>query len=129
VFFFEPAFTSRLWFVTEYFPEIFGLGTERTAPDGARLADTLRVARVETVPVPADCTDGFAGCYWNRPEAYLDPAVQAGMSSLAQLEPAVRAAGAECLRRDLASGAWDARHGHLRQKSEIDLGYRLLVAH
>jgi len=36
--------------------------------------------------------------------------------------------GTERLRADLASGAWDARHGRLRRLGEIDLGYRILVA-
>jgi len=80
------------------------------------------------LPVPSDCRDGFAGCYWNRPEAYLDPVVQAGISSLAQLDPDVRRRGTERLRSDLASGVWDERHGSLRDLDGIDLGYRLLVA-
>ena len=84
--------------------------------------------RIETVRVPSDCVDGFTGAYWNRPEAYLDPVVQAGSSSFAQLDPAVLSAGIERLRRDLQSGAWDDRHGHLRALDEIDIGYRLLVA-
>ena len=78
--------------------------------------------------VPADCIDGFAACFWNRPEAYVDPDVQAGISCLAQLDPDVRARGTEHLRADLASGAWDARHGHLRTLTELDVGYRLIVA-
>ena len=74
----------------------------------------LDVQRVEPVLVPSDCVDGFAACYWNRPEAYVDPDVQAGISGLARLDAAVRERGTERLRADLASGAWDARHGHLR---------------
>jgi hypothetical protein len=88
----------------------------------------LDAVRVEVVPVPADCVDGFGGCYWNRPEAYLDPVVQEGMSSFAQLAPEVRRAGTERLRADLASGAWDGRFGGLRRRDEADLGYHLLVA-
>jgi SAM-dependent methyltransferase len=128
VFYFEPVWSSSLWLVTDYFPEIVDLPTEQRAPDGARLAETLRVERTEVVPVPADCTDGFGACYWNRPERYLEPAVQAGMSCFAQLEPATRAARTEQLRSDLASGAWDAKHGPLRRMDERDFGYRLLVA-
>ncbi len=128
VLFFEPSWSSSLWLVAEYFPEILDLETERSAPDGRRLAQALRVERVEAVAVPADCLDGFCGCYWSRPEAYLDPAVQEGISSFAQLEPGVRLRGTERLRADLASGAWDARHGCLRRLGEIDLGYRILVA-
>ncbi|MGZ4179127.1 MAG: hypothetical protein ACXVUL_00340 [Solirubrobacteraceae bacterium] len=29
--------------------------------------------------------------------------------------------------RDLRSGAWDARHGHLRRLEEFDAGLRLIV--
>ncbi len=126
--FFEPSIADRLWLVTEYFPEVAELGTERSAPGLGRLAGLLGVTHVEPLLVPSDCRDGFAGCYWNRPEAYLDPTVQAGMSSLAQLDPEVRRHGTDRLRRDLDSGEWDARHGHLRDLDEIDLGYRLLSA-
>ena len=128
VLFFEPSWVAEFWLVREYFLEILALGSERAAPSAARLSRTLANAHSEPVPVPADCVDGFGGSCWNRPEAYLEPAVQDGMSSFAQLDPQVRARGTERLRRDLASGAWDARHGDLRERSEMDLGYRLLVA-
>jgi hypothetical protein len=128
IFFFEPSEAWTLWLVSEYFPEMLDLGSERAAPGLERLSETLAVTDVEPVPVPADCCDGFAGCYWNRPEAYLDPTVQSGMSSLAQLDPEVRRRGTERLRDDLARGVWDKRHGELRDLAEIDLGYRLLVA-
>lgn len=32
------------------------------------------------------------------------------------------------LERDLASGEWDRRHGHLRELDELDVGLRLVVA-
>jgi len=128
VFFFEPSWTPVAWIVNDYLPEILELGTERRAPGLDRLAAILDVQRVERVPVPSDCVDGFTGAYWNRHEAFLDPAVQAGSSSFAQLDPEVLAAGMERLRRDLESGAWDEHHGHLRALDEIDIGYRLLVA-
>ena len=128
VFYFEPSWSPSAWIVKDYLPEILELGTEREAPGLDRLAATLNVLHVETVRVPSDCVDGFTGAYWNRPEAYLDPVVQAGSSSFAQLDSAVLSAGIERLRRDLQSGAWDDRHGHLRGLDEIDIGYRLLVA-
>jgi len=62
------------------------------------------------------------------PEAYLDPAVRAGISSLALLSPGDAERGAQRLRGDLASGDWDARFGYLRDLPELDLGYRLVVA-
>jgi len=38
---------------------------------------------IEPVPVPADCTDGFTAAYWRRPNAYLDEAIRANMSTFA----------------------------------------------
>jgi SAM-dependent methyltransferase len=128
VFYFEPAQSPSTWIVKEYLPEILELRSERNAPDLERLASTLAVQHVESVPVPADCADGFTGAFWNRPEAFLDPAVQAGSSSFCQLPPETLRAGMERLRRDLEDGTWDERHGELRTLREIDIGYRLLVA-
>jgi SAM-dependent methyltransferase len=128
VFFFDVDFTRELWLIDDYFPEINDLETEQRAPGTDRFAQTLHVQHVEPVPVPADCIDGFAGCYWGRPERYLDPVVQAGMSCFAQLDPEILAHGMEKLERDLESGAWDARHGHLRTEPSHDLGYRILAA-
>ena len=49
------------------------------------------------------------------------------MSAMRTLDPALVEAGMDRLRADLASGAWDAKWGHLRDLPELDLGYRLLV--
>jgi SAM-dependent methyltransferase len=116
------------WLIDDYFPEIAALDDETRDHTSDAIARVLDVGRIEPVPVPADCVDGFMACYWSRPEAYLEPVVQAGISGLARLDPAVRARGTERLRADLASGAWDARHGHLRTLAELDVGYRLIVA-
>ena len=80
------------------------------------------------MPIPADCVDGFAGCYWNRPEAYLRDDVRNAMSCFATLGPDIEARGVASVRADLESGRWDERHGHLRDLDEIDVGYRLVVA-
>lgn len=123
----EPEIGRGFW-LTRYFPESLTLPSEAHAPAVADIAEHLDVQAVEAVPVPADCTDGFVGAFWNRPEAFLDPAVRAGMSILAQLSPEAAARGARRLRSDLASGEWDARYGHLRTLGTYDYGYRLVVA-
>jgi len=127
VFMFNHVTSNEFWLVADYFPEVRELETEKP-PTSEAVAAMLDATRIEAVPVPSDCIDGFGGSFWNRPEAYLDPAVQEGMSSFAQLDPAVRARGTARLRADLASGAWDARYGGLRALPELDLGYRLVVA-
>jgi hypothetical protein len=116
-----------MWII-EFFPEIRELPQERRAPSVDNLRDHLNVIDVQVVPIPSDCTDGFGGAYWARPEFYLQPEIQAGMSMFAVLDPEVREAGTERLRRSLASGDWDRRFGNLRAQSELDLGYRLVIS-
>jgi hypothetical protein len=85
-------------------------------------------ATVEAVPVPWDCRDGFFSAFWRRPEAYLDPEVRAGISTLAKRSEAELAGGLERLGADLQRGAWARRHADLLALEELDLGYRLLVS-
>jgi SAM-dependent methyltransferase len=119
---------EELWLVDDYFPEIVALdGHDRTYTSEG-MGRVLDVRAVVPLPVPADCIDGFMAAYWNRPEAYLEPDVQAGISGIARLAPDVRERGMARLRADLASGEWDARYGHLRAMTEIDVGYRVIVA-
>ncbi len=124
---YEPSFASRMWIV-EYFPEIMDLPQERRAPSVDDLGQYLNITDVQVVPVPHDCSDGFGGAYWARPEVYLQPDVQAGMSMLAALDPDIRDVGTARLRASLESGDWDRRYGHLRFQNEADLGYRLVIA-
>jgi ubiquinone/menaquinone biosynthesis C-methylase UbiE len=128
LFFFEPSFADDAWIVFDYFPEMVELETERNAPGIADIAQHLDVRDVAPVAVPADCVDGFAGCFWNRPEAYLDPVVQEGMSCFAQMPSVVRTRGMDRLRAEIESGEWDRKYGYLRALPECDLGYRVLVA-
>ncbi len=92
------------------------------------LAEHLGLREVRPLLVPRGCLDGFGVAFWARPEAYLDPDVQSGMSWLAMLPDAERQRGAARLLADLNSGEWDRRHGHLRQEELFDGGYRIALA-
>ena len=127
IFLFEPAMNRQFW-LWDYFPQALTMASDAEAPGVADIRARLKVRSVTTVPVPADCTDGFAGANWRRPEAYLEASVREAISSIAQLPPEVAARGAERLASDLASGTWDTRYGALRALPEIDLGYRLVAA-
>jgi hypothetical protein len=125
----DPAFRrSDFWLVDRYLPAI----RDHDAAQFPAIADIRRAlggrVRVAPIPVPGDCLDGFFGAFWARPEAYLDPEVRAGMSTLAAADEQTVAAGLARLADELASGAWDARYGHLRLRADCDLGYRLVVA-
>ncbi len=92
VFFFEPLETHQFWGL-EYFEEARDLTFEKNAPGEELLRACLNVREVRRALVPADCADGFGTAFWSRPEAYLEPDVQSGMSWIACLPPAARAKG------------------------------------
>ncbi|HVL82228.1 MAG TPA: hypothetical protein VM840_11635 [Actinomycetota bacterium] len=92
------------------------------------MREHLEVVSEDPLPVPADCQDGFLCAYWARPEAYLEPDVVSNISALAMLDPDVLRRAQDRLAHDLRTGAWDERHGHLRSLSELDCGYRLVLA-
>jgi SAM-dependent methyltransferase len=84
--------------------------------------------RVEPIPTPADCTDGFFEAFWNRPEPLLDPAVRASQSIWELLEPGVEERIFERLGADLASGRWDADHSALRDLPSYEGALRLVIS-
>ena len=84
--------------------------------------------RVEHIPTPADCADGFFEAFWNRPEALLDPAIRASQSMWTLLEPGVEERIVARLAQELDSGGWDAEHGHLRVQHSFDGALRLVIS-
>ena len=127
----DPAHAGRFWLTREYLPEVMSLIPARYRRAGAwerELADALGALRVDPIPLPHDCRDGFYGAYWRRPEAYLDARVRAGISIFARLSQAHVRDAIERLGEDLRTGRWHARHGDLHSLDELDLGYRLVVA-
>ena len=84
--------------------------------------------RVERIPTPGDCTDGFFEAFWRRPEALLDPAVRSAQSVWALLEPSVERRIVDRLAAALDSGAWDAEYGHLRKQESFQGALRLVIS-
>jgi SAM-dependent methyltransferase len=125
VFSWDPTYRGRMWLSAEYFPTLSWQDVREFPTLQAQVA--ALEATVEVVPVPWDCRDGFFSAFWRRPEAYLDPAVRAGISTMARREGEL-AGGIARLRADLESGEWARRHADLLDLEELDLGYRLLVA-
>jgi SAM-dependent methyltransferase len=116
---------DAFWLLRDYLPGSIAWEQARF-PAVDELARRLG-GRVDVVPVPHDCIDGFAGAFWRRPAAYLDPLVRAGMSNFADLGEAALPA-LERLRADLESGAWHVRNRELLALDALDLGYRIVVA-
>jgi SAM-dependent methyltransferase len=127
----DPAESGRFWLTTEYLAGFLRLIPERYREPGVwakELARELGEMRVEPVPIPHDCQDGFYGAFWRRPRAYLDPAVREGISVFARLSKPEIDQALIRLRHDLDSGAWRVRHAHLIALDELDLGYCIVIA-
>jgi SAM-dependent methyltransferase len=121
----DQRVTERFWLSREYLPQLSSYDARAVTID--TLLDLLGGGEVRPLPVPHDCSDGFLGAFWRRPQAYLDPKVRAGISTMAALESTL-GPGLERLRADLESGEWARCHADLLPLDELDLGYRLLIS-
>lgn len=125
---FDPEVLPQLW-LNDYLPELYGRERGRF-PTIKHLRSILGgVVTVDTVPVPQDCTDGFAEAFYGRPEAFLDPDVRRAQSGWTFLAPARIEQAVGQLRADLDDGSWDRRHGHLRSEPTHLGAVRLITAH
>ncbi|MEP7216564.1 MAG: methyltransferase domain-containing protein [Anaerolineaceae bacterium] len=119
-------FAEHFWFVRDYLAEDHqAAGSGTVGPIAESLGPSVSI---EPVLVPADCTDGFYASYWARPEAFLDPAVRAGISAFALKDQDAVAGAIDRLSHDLNSGVWDRQYGLLRSAASMDIGYRLVLA-
>ncbi|MGW4642297.1 class I SAM-dependent methyltransferase [Sphaerisporangium sp. NPDC004334] len=121
----DTGWLHRFWLTRDYLPEVADLLVGR--PSITELADAIG-ARIEPVPIPWDCTDGFFEAYWRRPEAYLDENVRRGMSVWTTVGPDAEQRAVHALRDDLTSGRWHERNQALLALEEAELGLRLLIA-
>ena len=112
------------WLIRDYLPQILEID-RRDFPTLREIESALGPCESQALAIPADCADGFLGAYWRRPAAYLDPRVRAAISIFSKLDATAALARLEA---DLVDGTWQARHGALLALSELDVGYRLVVA-
>jgi SAM-dependent methyltransferase len=122
----DPGTALDSWMVRDYFPSLAAPSDPPRALEP--MLERLGGGRIEVVPIPNDCVDGFFHAYWRRPHAYLDREVRAGISAFALLPPEEVEDGLARLSADLGSGAWHRRNADLLGLEELDLGYRLVVA-
>jgi SAM-dependent methyltransferase len=125
---FDAEVSGRMWLAADYLPEVAELD-RRIFPAISQLTEWLGPdTSVRTVEVAADTPDWTFAALWAHPERVLDPPARAATSGFARTDPAVVERVVSRVRADLQSGAWDARHGDLRELDAYDAGLRLVVS-
>ena len=124
---FDTSDPSQFWLTRDYLPEFATLRACRVLASLNDLAGAIG-ARMEPVPIPWDCSDGFFEAHWRRPEAYLDESVRRGVSVWTSVGPDAEQRAVRSLGADLASGRWAERNRELLDLDEAELGARLLIA-
>ena len=125
--FVSDAPAGGFW-LADYAPELIeahGRRDPKTQEISAGLGGRVEV---RTVPIPSDCTDGFADAFYSRPERFLDPAVRRCQSAWAFVPAAAEERFVRTLEMDLRSGEWDRRYGHWRRVPAFEGALRLFVA-
>lgn len=128
IFTYDRTYAERFWLLRDYLPRLARMDRARFPSLEEQSAALDEHVRIEQVPIPHDCDDGFLGAYWRRPRAYLDEAVRTGISSFHL--PGARQVldGLDDLAEDIEDGSWHERYWKLLELEHIDLGYRLLIA-
>jgi SAM-dependent methyltransferase len=127
----DPTLADRFWMTREYVPGFVGLIPAEYCVPGfweRELELLLGRSRIEVLPVPHDCADGFYQAYWRRPEAYVREEIRDNISLFRLLDQDEVRAGVDRLAADLDSGAWHERHHALTALTELDLGLRVVVS-
>ena len=125
---YDPEVSGRMWLLADYLPEVAELD-RRIFPSLEALAQWLDTeVTVREVPIPRDTPDWSLGSFWAHPERVLDAQARNATSGFARMPPEVVDRVVQAVARDLGDGTWDARHGHLRELDEYDVGMRLVVS-
>jgi SAM-dependent methyltransferase len=128
IFTYDRSYSQHFWLLRDYLPRLGRLDSERCPPLQEQSAALDEEVRIEPVPIPHDCEDGFLAAYWRRPRAYLDEGVRACMSMFHLPGAEEMLDGLDDLAEDLDSGLWEDRYADLLELDQLDLGYRLLIA-
>ena len=115
----DPALVRNFW-LYEYAPLVLEAEARRYPPVGQIAAVLGGRGTVTPVPIPADCIDGFNEAYYARPEKLLEPGARLACSAWSFVPPQTAEQYIDRLRRDLADGTWDDRHGALRAQRQLE---------
>ncbi len=125
---YDPRISGRMWLMAEYLPEVAELDHEIFPHPEVIVSWLGGDARVEAIELARDTPDWMLGSFWAHPERVLDARARGATSGFARMPQEVVERVVAGVGRDLQSGEWDRRHGHLRELDRLDVGLRLIVA-
>jgi hypothetical protein len=117
----------RSW-LNSYAPEVISAEARRYPRIEVLTEELGSNTEIISVPIPLHCTDGFEA-YYGRPERLLEPGARLACSAWSFVDASVVSRFEADLNRDLKSGAWDAKYGHLRTQQQFDGSLRLVIGH
>ena len=124
---FDGDALDRYW-LADYVPELISVERGRY-PSISLLRAGLGITKIQVIPVPIDCLDGFTEAFYARPERFLDLTVRRSQSAWGFVADEIQERFVTNLSNDLRSGAWDERYGKLRQQPFFEGSLRLLVSY
>ncbi|HYE61423.1 MAG TPA: methyltransferase domain-containing protein [Phycisphaerales bacterium] len=118
---------NRFW-LAEYCPEVIAAEHGRFPPIAEIAAVLGGRTRVQKVPIPIDCVDGFTEAYYARPAAFLDARVRGSQSAWGFVSAEVQERFVRELTAEIENGEWERKHGHLRSEPVFWGALRLIVS-
>ncbi len=124
---YDSRVSGQMWLMADYLPEVGELDRQ-IFPRPETVASWLGGSTsIETLEISRDTPDWMLGSFWAHPERVLDPEARRGTSGFARMPEDVVERVVSAVERDLRTGDWERRHGHLRQLDRLDVGLRLVV--
>ena len=123
----DPDELNRFW-LNEYVPEVIAVEARRFPPISSIVEALGARAEILSVPIPLNCTDGFAEAYYGRPEGLLDPGARRACSAWSFVDSSIEERFVRDLTRDLDNGTWDVNNGHLRTQAEFHGSLKLVIS-
>lgn len=124
---YDADISGSMWLMADYLQEVAALDRGIFPPIDQVATWLGGEVHIETIEISRDTPDWMLGSFWAHPERVLDPAARAATSGFARMTDRVIERVVANVCRDLASGLWDERHGHLRKLDALDVGLRLVV--
>jgi ubiquinone/menaquinone biosynthesis C-methylase UbiE len=123
----DPRNISPDCWLKDYLGELISK-SETSYPEISKIVEELEYefeAEVSIIPflIPFNIKDGFFYAGWQSPEKYLNPDFRNSISVFAKFSEKVVNPLIDRLARELKSGIWDEKYGHVRSLKEYDGGY------